>query len=375
MPFENWSLGEELFRDIDREADLLDRDVRLFAEESEMMQGFQVFASTDDAWGGWTERYIDALRDEYGKKCIWVWSLEDGKREHRAKMLGRAANAAKSLNGLSKVASATMRLSTEPESLPAYVDLGTGSEWERSALLAAAVESVTLPTRLRAGTSLRQSSMTHFEQTLNTNQGQNLFELGLKVGTKEVSSSKGNSQTMQQARDGMNQNADDEAITFDIRFVPSTTSLLPPTLAIGGAGVTRRHIFAQVETYRHPRRTLGQYTPTSQLDQEELLRRRYNEEAIVDRYSIPQALPQLDTSPSSLFKSPPGGPLAKGWFCTSGLTTSSTTKQKVFELRDVVARHNRAVAMDEREELYNGLTEVGEKYAFGWESDDNSEDE
>jgi len=76
-----------------------------------------------------------------------------------------------------------------------------------------------------------------------------------------------------------------------------------------------------------------------------------------------------------LFKSPPGGPLAKGWFCTSGLTTSSTTKQKVFELRDVVARHNRAVAMDEREELYNGLTEVGEKYAFGWESDDNSEDE
>lgn len=83
MPFENWNVGQDLFQTLDKESDLLDRDVRPFAEECDQLQGLQVFTGTDDAWGGFSATYIDSLRDEYGKASIWVWGLEDGQKASR----------------------------------------------------------------------------------------------------------------------------------------------------------------------------------------------------------------------------------------------------------------------------------------------------
>lgn len=83
MPFEDWNAGEELFNDLDKEHDLLDRDVRPFAEECDQMRAIQIFSGADDAWGGFAARYIDRLRDEYGKKSVWVWAIEDGTRVQR----------------------------------------------------------------------------------------------------------------------------------------------------------------------------------------------------------------------------------------------------------------------------------------------------
>ena len=80
LPFENWGVGQELFQSLDKEDDLLDRDLRPFVEECDQIQGVQIFASTDNAWGGFTASYLDNLRDEFGKTSIWVWGLEDGER-------------------------------------------------------------------------------------------------------------------------------------------------------------------------------------------------------------------------------------------------------------------------------------------------------
>lgn len=80
VPFERWDTGEELFTSLDKEHDLLDRDVRSFAEEADQLQGLQIFTSVDDAWGGFAASYVDRLRDEYGKTAIWVWGLEDSLR-------------------------------------------------------------------------------------------------------------------------------------------------------------------------------------------------------------------------------------------------------------------------------------------------------
>ena len=77
MPFENWESGEALFVGMDRDSDLLDRDVRVWAEECDQMQGIQVFTGGDDAWGGFAAKYMESLRDEYGKMSIWVWGLEE----------------------------------------------------------------------------------------------------------------------------------------------------------------------------------------------------------------------------------------------------------------------------------------------------------
>jgi hypothetical protein len=86
MPFENYIAGDELFNSIDKEHDILDRDVRSFAEECDQLSGFQLFAGTDDAWGGFTARYVDRLRDEYGKNSIWVWGLESGLKGQRVSL-------------------------------------------------------------------------------------------------------------------------------------------------------------------------------------------------------------------------------------------------------------------------------------------------
>jgi hypothetical protein len=83
QPFENYTSGDELFDSLDKEHDLLDRDLRLWAEECDHMQGLQVFAGADDAWGGFTARYVERVRDEFGKIGIWVWGIEGGHGEGR----------------------------------------------------------------------------------------------------------------------------------------------------------------------------------------------------------------------------------------------------------------------------------------------------
>lgn len=77
LPFERWKSGEELFAGMDREDDLLDRDLRGWAEECDALQGIQFVAGGDDAWGGFAARYVERVRDEFGKLGIWVWGLEE----------------------------------------------------------------------------------------------------------------------------------------------------------------------------------------------------------------------------------------------------------------------------------------------------------
>ena len=77
-PFERWDAGEELFASLDKEHDIVDRDLRPFVEEADQMQAFQVVTTVDDAWGGFAARYMERLRDEYGKTTIWVWGLQEG---------------------------------------------------------------------------------------------------------------------------------------------------------------------------------------------------------------------------------------------------------------------------------------------------------
>lgn len=77
MPFERWESGEELYTKLDRDEGILDRDVRRWIEECDLLQGVQVVMSVDDAWGGFGSRMVAELRDELSKGTIWAWSVED----------------------------------------------------------------------------------------------------------------------------------------------------------------------------------------------------------------------------------------------------------------------------------------------------------
>jgi hypothetical protein len=75
MPFEKWDVGLELFEKLEREVDLVDRDLRPFIEECDGIQALQIFTGVDDAWGGWASGWLERLRDEYGKMSIWTWGI------------------------------------------------------------------------------------------------------------------------------------------------------------------------------------------------------------------------------------------------------------------------------------------------------------
>lgn len=170
MPFEDWNVGEELFNDLDKEHDLLDRDVRPFLEECDHLRALQLFAGSDDAWGGFAASYMERLRDEFGKKSIWVWAIEDGTRTQRVSgtaalqypnrrlakfrtlqhhQFKRDTNKARSLCSISQQASLYVPIIDLPNKLPGYLEVDRQSEWQKTALIASAIETVTLPSRLK----------------------------------------------------------------------------------------------------------------------------------------------------------------------------------------------------------------------------------
>lgn len=353
------------------------------------MQGFQIFAGADDAWGGWTSRYIDVLMDEYGKKSTWVYGIEDTRQTQREKTIARKANAARTLSEVSKLASVYTMLGTRPSNLPRYVDCDFTSEWESSAVMAAAVESATLPTRLRdtvGGTE--RSTMPEYEQFLSSDEGRNIWELGLSVNGEVESvrvngngdgngAGNGDTDTRAPQHDPRLDNAqtaedlavDQEPTTSDIVFTPTSSHLLRSATSSRQAQSTSllTHTFTQITTSRyskHPN-SLNQPTPQQPLTQETLLRLRYADLPIMKTNQIPLLFPLLDAYPSSLF-SPhhyDSTPL------TASLTTSTSQKHNLITLRDLVTRENRAIGIDEREELYDSLTQVAEKYTFGVEGE------
>lgn len=177
MPFEKWESGEELFASMNRDEDLLDRDLRVWAEECDQMQGIQVYAGGDDAWGGFASRYVERLRDEFGKMTIWSWGIEEEQgKGPKAKRSLRTLNTARTLYDMSTHASIYIPLSIPATPLPRYIHLDRDSRWHVSALQSVAVESMTLPSRTRSNVSNR-GLLNDLEAALNINGNQKIAQL------------------------------------------------------------------------------------------------------------------------------------------------------------------------------------------------------
>jgi hypothetical protein len=84
------------------------------------------------------------------------------------------------MQSLAQQASAYVTTSTIPSLLPGYVNLDPVNDWTSSALMATAIETVTLPSRLRE-LGGRQASLSLLVDMLNTDGRQNIFELAASV--------------------------------------------------------------------------------------------------------------------------------------------------------------------------------------------------
>ncbi len=351
MPFEKWAVGEELFHDLDKGVDILDRDLRPFAEECDHIQGFQIFTGADDAWGGFASRYLDGIRDEYGKTSVWTFGIEDGTQVARNVRSVRLGNAARSMRSLAQQSSAYINLNTAPQPVPGHINLRSRSQWLTSAFMCLAVESATLPSRLR-GVGTRQASLSLLEDALNTNGAQKLFELQISVDTR---SSATKAQTNDVSNNVHNAGSSD-ATHVDTAGV--NTSFLP---RLEETPYRNLHVFSHIET----RRSKHGHLSTAEVSPKERMRMRLDEETIVDQYSTNLLFPWLDSFPDNLFSTRQEDGLA----LTTSLRTSSNLRNHMVRLRD---QSPRGLDLDERESMYNDLTELANGYSFGFESGSDS---
>lgn len=194
---------------------------------------------------------------------------------HQQKQLLRTFNAARSVQSIGQQASVYIRLATPPPRLPGYVHLQTGSDWMTTALLCAGMESSTLPTRLNA-TAHKRASLGLLEDTLNTTGNQNLFELKASAGDATSRQHHAIAETASddprtRGRDGNGETLQLEPSQFDLDYSTDVGDT-----CTGGSS----QIFSQVECVRgmgHGHVLLPSLTP------EERLRRRLNEECVVEK--------------------------------------------------------------------------------------------
>ncbi|PWY90127.1 protein dml1 [Aspergillus heteromorphus CBS 117.55] len=348
MPFEDWTIGDELFHDLDKEHDLLDRDVRPFAEECDQLRALQIFTGSDDAWGGFAAKYVDRIRDEYGKKAVWVWAVENGKKVDRQTQFKRDLNKARSVHAISPQASLYTPIIAPPSRIPKSIYIQPQSEWYTSALVSSALESVTLPTRLRP--------YHDFEASLAGDDSiHKIFELQSTIVTDEGHADQ---RRAKPTSDIDGEDAKSQIQTeFDLDFT------------YDGIDSRKSHIFNQLQISRgmDPRE---QEEPIAK-EEEAMLRRKrhFNSEPMFQRFHSSLYFPVLDSFPRDMF------PLlqSKGKISVvAALTASSRTAEKIKAFERLAGR---VAGVDERENLVNGLGEIRETYETGWMSDSEFDDE
>lgn len=181
-PLDSFTFGSQLFSSLDRKFELFDRDFRPFAEECDSMQGIQIFTTVNDAWGGFASAYVEALRDEYPKSCIWVWGLQESPADFaRDRRRLRSANVAQSVRGLCSLATMLVPLALPEKKLPSYINYRHDSPWYLSAIFSTAAETATLQPRI-AASSQQQCSLGSLAENLNLCGRQTLASIGMDVG-------------------------------------------------------------------------------------------------------------------------------------------------------------------------------------------------
>ena len=156
-------------------------------EECDQVQAIQLLTAKNGAWAGFGATYTERLRDEFGKLGLWVWGIADTRgKQHRGRQISQSMDEARMLSEMSTNASMYVPLSVPAAGLPPYVQLDRDSQWHTSALLSAAFESITLPTRQRS-TDSGQTGLDRLEAGLNTNGHQRLARLQASVSIADSS--------------------------------------------------------------------------------------------------------------------------------------------------------------------------------------------
>ncbi|VUC19789.1 unnamed protein product [Clonostachys rosea] len=338
-PFERYPMGVELFQTLDKEFDIVDRDFRPFVEECDMMQGIQALATLDDAWGGFAAKYLDELRDEYPKSCIWLWGLQsplvDVTREKRQL---RLTNTAQTIAEVRSSASMVVPLMMPEHGVPSNTCVDPTSPWHVSAAFATAIETANLGSRLTDKAMPRAPSMWDMAEGLNTGGNQTLA--GLRLGVGSVA--------------GTLDDDDDGVDLFSFGRLASST----------GKQTKRGRLFGEVNMLR------GSQPDQANVAEDDTRQpaRRLVGDPVTQKFNSSLKFPILDSFPHIYSESKDQPEVAVQ-------TILSTTKSVGIHVKALKAQTIRSVSVDERETLSNELAEIADAYQDDWSSGSDEDDD
>lgn len=356
MPFERWQTGDELFSTLDREHDLLDRDLRPFLEECDHLQGIQIFSTTDDAWGGFTSKYLERIADDLGKGCRWVFGLQDTQRTTRERQLLHATNMAQSLSALDSSASIHIPFGNVPRKIPEYLNLGS-HRWQTSAMQCTAIESITLPARLRSSQSAR-STFDNMEMVLNGDGKRRIVACAFSANDDEPKSQvNGHAETLT-TNGHAHDHIDAELEQFDIEVFPEFSLRSDRQRSEIGA-----YTFSKLDVVR------GDWEDRlDDIEERDRHGRRVAEGPRLSKHESSLLFPLLTSYPPVFRFS--GHPKKIG--VKVSLRTSTAIARQI---KAIEGDARRLIGLDEREALCDGLAVMAEEYTDGWSSDDGDDDD
>ncbi|KAI0351612.1 tubulin nucleotide-binding domain-like protein [Trametes cingulata] len=172
-----WTASRQAFEKYEHDRELMENDVRLFVEECDALQGIQLLSDCD-TFGGFTDAFLTAFRDEHSKMPSLAFPLLSSASKAPVSA-DEELNAMKLINDALCIRSfETLSTITVPLQHPSvwrqqeWIDGLTAdirSPYHTSAILATHIETATIPLRLKSSqydiASL--SSMLNASGTLN----------------------------------------------------------------------------------------------------------------------------------------------------------------------------------------------------------------
>ena len=266
-------------------------------------------------------------------------------------------NKAKSLTEIYKQTSLLVPLALPQQSLPHAISLDASSAWHTSALISAAIESVTLPSRLKDLTN--RDSLGNIGDLLNVHGKQTVAHLQMSIARSDQ---------VPQSEDVGDEPSD--GLRLDIDFRPPDDV----NASHRQNGFKSPKIFSQVLANRGEKAEDEdeQNDDNEDSQEDEMHRRRGRREPLSKRYRSQLSFPILDSFPK-IFKDSNGEALQGPLAVTTALTTDTALSDRLRLLRSTVVR---SIGLEDRETLSNELAEMADEYHEGWSSgSDEGEDD
>ncbi|KAI8329579.1 tubulin domain-containing protein [Blakeslea trispora] len=176
-PFDNYTIGRQAYVENEKETEIFEENFRFFVEECDSLQGFQILTDVDDGFGGFTEGLLHNIRDEFAKTPVLTFGLSDSFAQHRTERHKQkiCLNRSLSLSRLSELSSLYVPIytptqkSAQQSGLSALVQLNELSRYHTSAIIAAAIETNSLPYRLKQNPATLADTIGRLNWARNTN--------------------------------------------------------------------------------------------------------------------------------------------------------------------------------------------------------------